>query len=78
MIRHGLTIPIYGAPNVGKSSLLNKLIKSEKAIVSPYKGTTRDIIEVNADLNGYKVIFQDTAGIHHTNDEVIGFSLMNS
>ena len=69
-IRHGLTIAITGAPNVGKSSLLNALAKRDVAIVSPYAGTTRDVLEVHLDLDGRAAILLDTAGVRATNDPV--------
>ncbi len=62
-LRDGLTIAIIGAPNAGKSSLLNALAGREAAIVSPEAGTTRDAIEVHLDLGGYPVILVDTAGL---------------
>lgn len=62
-IREGLEIVILGAPNVGKSSLLNALARREAAIVSPEAGTTRDLIEVQMDIGGYAVTLVDTAGI---------------
>ena len=62
-LRDGIQIAIVGAPNAGKSSLLNLLAKRDVAIVSPMAGTTRDIIEVHLDLNGYPVILADTAGL---------------
>ena len=62
-LRDGIHIAIVGAPNVGKSSLLNLLAKRDVAIVSPMAGTTRDIIEVHLDLAGYPVILADTAGL---------------
>mmetsp|Transcript_31749 Transcript_31749/g.55814 ORF Transcript_31749/g.55814 Transcript_31749/m.55814 type:complete len:602 (-) Transcript_31749:119-1924(-) len=63
MIRSGMDICIVGPPNVGKSSLLNLLSKSDKAITSNIPGTTRDVIEVSINLGGYKVTLFDTAGI---------------
>jgi tRNA modification GTPase len=69
-IREGLQIAIAGAPNVGKSTLLNRLARRDAAIVSPYAGTTRDVIEVHLDLAGYAVTLSDTAGIRPTNDPV--------
>jgi tRNA modification GTPase len=62
-LRDGIHVAIVGAPNVGKSSLLNALAQREAAIVSPIAGTTRDIIEVHLDLAGYPVILADTAGL---------------
>lgn len=63
-IRRGIYVAIVGQPNAGKSSLLNSLARREAAIVSTTSGTTRDIIEVHLDLNGYPIILADTAGIH--------------
>ena len=62
-LRDGLTIAIAGPPNAGKSSLLNRIARREAAIVSPYPGTTRDVIEVHLDLDGYPATMLDTAGI---------------
>ena len=62
-LREGLTIAIVGAPNAGKSSLINILTRRNVAIVSPEAGTTRDLIEVHLDLGGYPVILIDTAGL---------------
>ena len=67
-INNGISIAIIGEPNVGKSSLLNWLAKRDIAIVSPIAGTTRDVISVDLDIKGYKVVFYDTAGIRETND----------
>ncbi len=63
IIRNGYRVAIVGAPNAGKSSLLNALAKRDVAIVSEEAGTTRDVLEVRLDLNGYSVILFDTAGI---------------
>jgi tRNA modification GTPase len=63
-------VAIAGPPNVGKSTLMNQLVRREVAIVSPHAGTTRDIIEVQLDLDGYPVTVIDTAGIRETNDPV--------
>src|SRR6266704_7148417 len=69
-LREGLVIAIAGPPNVGKSTLMNQLARREVAIVSPHAGTTRDIIEVQLDLDGYPVTVIDTAGIRDTDDPV--------
>ncbi|WP_169566598.1 tRNA uridine-5-carboxymethylaminomethyl(34) synthesis GTPase MnmE [Sneathiella limimaris] len=69
-IREGLDVVILGAPNIGKSSLLNKLARKEAAIVSEQAGTTRDIVEVHLDLAGYPVTIADTAGIRDATDLV--------
>lgn len=62
-LRDGIHIAIIGAPNAGKSSLINVLAQREVAIVSPLAGTTRDIIEAHLDIGGYPVIIADTAGL---------------
>ena len=69
-VREGFRIALLGAPNAGKSTLLNVLAGREAAIVSATPGTTRDIIEVPLVLGGYKVILADTAGLRATNDEI--------
>ncbi|MEQ1864972.1 MAG: tRNA uridine-5-carboxymethylaminomethyl(34) synthesis GTPase MnmE [Micropepsaceae bacterium] len=70
IVRDGFTVVILGAPNVGKSSLLNALARRDAAIVSAIPGTTRDPIEVDLDLGGYAVTLIDTAGLRETTDEV--------
>ena len=69
-VREGFRIALLGAPNAGKSTLLNVLAKREAAIVSATPGTTRDIIEVPMVLGGYKVVVADTAGLRKTDDEI--------
>lgn len=70
LVRQGVKVALLGAPNVGKSSLLNTLARRDVAIVSPIAGTTRDAIEVALDLNGYKVSLTDGAGMRETEDDL--------
>ena len=69
-LRSGIKLTILGAPNVGKSSLLNFLMQRDVAIVSNIAGTTRDIIEGHLDIEGYPIILQDTAGIRPSDDTI--------
>jgi tRNA modification GTPase len=69
-LREGLVVAIAGPPNAGKSTLLNRIARREAAIVSPYAGTTRDIIEIHLDLYGYPLTLLDTAGIRERDDPV--------
>jgi tRNA modification GTPase len=69
-LREGLRVAIAGPPNAGKSTLFNRLARREAAIVSPFPGTTRDVLELHLDLGGYPLTVLDTAGIRETNDPV--------
>ena len=69
-IREGFKIAILGPTNVGKSSMLNYFSKREAAIVSEIAGTTRDIVEVHLNIDGYPVVMSDTAGIRNSKDEI--------
>ncbi|MEO9163782.1 MAG: tRNA uridine-5-carboxymethylaminomethyl(34) synthesis GTPase MnmE [Casimicrobiaceae bacterium] len=70
ILRSGLTVVLVGAPNVGKSSLLNRLVGEEAAIVTPIPGTTRDTVERQIELGGVPLAVIDTAGLHPTKDPV--------
>ncbi|MDA0651685.1 MAG: tRNA uridine-5-carboxymethylaminomethyl(34) synthesis GTPase MnmE [Proteobacteria bacterium] len=70
LVRDGVFIAILGAPNVGKSSLLNALVRRDVAIVTETAGTTRDVLEVNFDLDGFAVTIADTAGLRETGDHI--------
>ena len=69
-LREGLKLTILGAPNAGKSSLINALAERDAAIVSEIPGTTRDVIELRLNLGGYLVHVADTAGLRETNDVI--------
>jgi tRNA modification GTPase len=69
-VREGFRIALIGAPNAGKSTLLNRLVGREAAIVTPIPGTTRDVIEVPMVLQGFKVLFADMAGIRESSDPI--------
>ncbi|MFZ1415693.1 MAG: tRNA uridine-5-carboxymethylaminomethyl(34) synthesis GTPase MnmE, partial [Defluviicoccus sp.] len=71
-LREGVRVALVGAANAGKSSLLNALVRREAAIVSPQPGTTRDVIEVAVDLDGYPVVFADTAGLRDADGDAQG------
>jgi tRNA modification GTPase len=73
-LRDGLKMIVVGRPNVGKSSLMNRLIQEDRVIVTPIPGTTRDLIEETLNIHGIPVIVADSAGLHETKDpvEVIG------
>lgn len=71
VIREGLSVVIAGSPNVGKSSLLNRLAEHDRAIVSAIPGTTRDTVEIDLTLNGYLVHLTDTAGLAHESQDPV-------
>ena len=71
-LRDGVEVVLLGAPNVGKSSLLNRLARRDAAIVSAAAGTTRDVLEVHLDIGGYPVILADTAGLREAAEGVEG------
>jgi tRNA modification GTPase len=73
-LRDGIKMVVVGRPNVGKSSLMNRLIQNDRVIVTPIPGTTRDLIEETLNIRGIPVILADSAGLHETKDpvEVIG------
>jgi tRNA modification GTPase len=70
VLRDGLKIVIAGRPNVGKSSLMNQLLKKERAIVTSVPGTTRDVLEETLIVSGIHTVITDTAGLHESNDPV--------
>ena len=70
LIKDGVRVALIGEPNVGKSSLLNLLVKDDKAIVTPVAGTTRDVIEAETIFDGIKYNIIDTAGLRDTEDQV--------
>src|SRR4029079_7546131 len=70
ILREGARVVILGRPNVGKSSLFNRLLKEERAIVTAVPGTTRDVIEESIDLDGVMIRLVDTAGVRKTEDVV--------
>ena len=76
ILRDGLRLSVVGRPNVGKSSLLNRLIQKERAIVTAIPGTTRDLIEETFSINGIPIVITDMAGLHQTDDpiEAIGIN----
>ena len=76
ILKDGLRLSVVGRPNVGKSSLLNRLIQKERAIVTSIPGTTRDLIEETFSINGIPIVITDMAGLHQTDDpiEVIGIN----
>lgn len=78
ILTEGITVSIVGKPNVGKSSLLNKLLDEEKAIVTDIEGTTRDCVEGTLNINGVLFRFIDTAGIRKTDDIVESIGVKKS
>lgn len=70
LIKQGVKVALVGEPNVGKSSLLNALIKKDKALVSPIPGTTRDVVEGDLVIHGVPITFLDTAGIRGSEDQI--------
>jgi len=78
MIRDGIKIAIVGAPNSGKSSLLNAMLGKDRAIVSEYAGTTRDTIDAEISLKGILSVIIDTAGIRHTEDPLESIGVQRS
>jgi len=70
ILREGLKVAVVGRPNVGKSSLLNRLLQKDRAIVTAVPGTTRDTIEETLNIKGFPIILADTAGLHDTNDPI--------
>ena len=77
-LKNGIPVAIVGAPNVGKSTLLNALLGEERAIVSDIQGTTRDAIEDTILLGGITFRFIDTAGIRHTDDKIENLGIQRS
>ena len=77
-LKNGIPVAIIGAPNVGKSTLLNALVGEERAIVSDIQGTTRDAIEDAIELGGITFRFIDTAGIRHTDDTIENLGIERS
>ncbi len=67
-MHEGFTLAIVGRPNVGKSSLFNRLLEQDRAIVTDIPGTTRDSVSETAEIEGIPVKFVDTAGIRHGQD----------
>lgn len=78
LIKDGLQVALVGAPNAGKSSLLNALLKQDKAIVSDMPGTTRDVIEATIQMDGLSIHLYDTAGIRDTSDKIEKLGIQKS
>src|SRR5512140_2213072 len=78
VVHQGLTLAIVGRPNVGKSSLFNRLVERERAIVTAAPGTTRDLVSESVALGGIPVRLMDTAGIRHSTDEAESIGIRKS
>jgi tRNA modification GTPase len=78
ILAKGLRLAIVGKPNVGKSSLFNRLVSADRAIVTDIPGTTRDVLTETVSLNGVPLCFADTAGIRETTDEVESIGVMRA
>ncbi|MBU0690674.1 GTP-binding protein, partial [bacterium] len=70
LVLEGLRVALVGAPNAGKSTLLNAILQEDRAIVSPEPGTTRDVVEARVELDGIEVILQDTAGLRKSDHHI--------
>ncbi|XP_058807558.1 tRNA modification GTPase GTPBP3, mitochondrial isoform X2 [Phymastichus coffea] len=71
ILRNGIRTVIIGEPNVGKSSLLNRLVQRNAAIVTPIPGTTRDVVELTANIAGYPILLADTAGLNKNPNDIV-------
>ncbi len=78
IIRNGAEIAIIGIPNAGKSSLLNAILKEDRAIVTPIAGTTRDVLRESVEVDGIRLNFSDTAGIRESDDEIEKIGIVKS
>jgi tRNA modification GTPase len=78
VVEEGLSVAIIGRPNVGKSTLMNALLREDRVIVTPHPGTTRDMVEESLNLNGRLVLLRDTAGIRESGDAIEQLSVERS
>lgn len=78
LLYQGINVALIGKPNVGKSSLLNCLLEQDRALVTEFAGTTRDLVDGHIFIDGVKVTFVDTAGIRATNDMVEGLGIQKT
>jgi tRNA modification GTPase len=78
ILREGLRVAIVGKPNAGKSSLLNRLLRADRALVTPIPGTTRDTLEETLDIHGFPVVLVDTAGIAEPRDPIEALGIERS